>query len=171
MCERLMKKNYLSMRYTTIVIIAIAAAGLFASSITPALAANPHFTSASAARSGNALVCSFKEAGLGNRVTVDITCSATANTQYSCVNNGGKIPKDAKKTTISQEVSESGTFTSGDNGQVTGTLTIQAPPSPPPSSVLSCPSGQQATLIGVTYTNVKVIDTTNGASRNIPGTF
>jgi hypothetical protein len=164
-------KNNLSKTYATIAIIAIAAAGLSASTITPALAVNPHFTQASAARSGNALVCTFKEAGLGNSVTVDITCSATANTQYSCVNNGGKIPKDAKKTTISQEVSESGQFTSGDNGQVTGTLTIQAPPSPPPSSVLTCPNGQTPTLIGVTYTNVKVIDTTNGASKNIPGTF
>ena len=156
--------------YTTIAIIAIAAAGLSASAITPALAANPHFTQASAARQGNNLVCSFKEAGLGDNEQVNIQCSATANTQYSCVNGGGKIPKDAKKTTISQETSTQGTF-SADNGQVTGTLTLQAPPSPPPSSVLTCPNGQTATLIGVTYTNVKVTDTTNGVTKNIPGTF
>jgi hypothetical protein len=44
-------------------------------------------------------------------------------------------------------VSNSGQFTSGKNGQITGSLTL----SPPPST-LSCPPGQSRVIVSVTYT-------------------
>jgi hypothetical protein len=115
-------------------------------------AASPKFMSkfTSAARDGNNLVVDFKMSGLGSFATVDITTTASATREDSCVNNGGNIPADPKKTTTSATVSASGNFPVS-NGQVTGTLTL----SPPPTS-LSCPGGQTATLISLTYTNVSI---------------
>ena len=132
---------------------------------TAALAASPHFINASAARSGDDLVVSWKEAGLGDNLNIDYTASATATRVDSCVNGGGKVPKDPKKTTTVADVNSAGTF-SVQNGQVTASLTIS-----PPATTLVCPSGQTATLISLSYTNVRITDTTNGIFRDIPGTF
>jgi hypothetical protein len=162
-------KNNLSKTYATTAIIAIATiAGLFASTITPAMAASPHFikSATTAQRSGDNLVCFFKEAGLGSFATVTITCSATATRVDSCVNNGGNIPKDPKKTTTVARTSNTGTFTVDKSGNVQDTLTLS-----PPATTLTCPSGQTATLISLSYTNVQVVDSTSGQSFNIPGTF
>jgi hypothetical protein len=132
---------------------------------TAAMAASPHFINASAARSGNNLVVSWKEAGLGDNLNIDYTASATATRVDSCVNNGQNIPADPKKTTTQSPVTASGTF-SVKNGQVTASLTLS-----PPATTLSCPKGQTATLISLSYTNVRITDVTNGIFRDIPGTF
>jgi hypothetical protein len=63
-------------------------------------------------------------------------------------------------------VSQTGTFNSGKNGNVTASLTV----SPPPSDI-SCPPGQSLQLAQVSYTNVAITDTTNGVTEPIPGTF
>jgi hypothetical protein len=130
-----------------------------------ALAASPHFLKASAARSGDNLVVSWKEAGLGDNLNINYVASATATREDSCVNNGDKVPKDPKKTTTQSPVTSGGTF-SVKNGSVTGSLTVS-----PPATTLSCPPGQTATLISLVYTNVSITDATNGITEPIPGTF
>jgi hypothetical protein len=109
------------------------------------------------------LVVDFKMSGLGSFATVDITVSATATRTDACVNNGQNIPADPKKTSTTAQVSASGTFPVR-NGQVTGSLTV----TPPPTS-LSCPPGQTATLLSISYTDVVISGA--GVSFAIGGTF
>jgi hypothetical protein len=134
---------------------------------TPAHAVSPHFISASAQLSGTNLVVSFKEAGLGTNQLINYTASADATATYVCVNHGGTNPSASNKTTVSGPVSASGTFNSGKNGNVIGSLTL----SPPSSGGFSCPNGQTMAIAQVTYTNVAITDTTNGVTEPIPGTF
>jgi hypothetical protein len=143
-------------------VTAALAVGLFAQA---AFAANPHFVRASASRQGNSLVVSFKEAGLGNNQSVTIQASADFSRTDSCVNKGGHVPSDPKKTVTQGTVSKSGSFTSDKNGNITGSLTLTT------STTLQCPPGQRATLIRLSFSNVRVADLTNGVSRSISGTF
>ena len=126
-------------------------------SVAVAVAA-PHFLSASASQSGDNLVVSFREAGLGNTdITVQATADATA--VYACINGGGKNPSAANKRTINTAVSASGVF-SPKNGSVRGSLTLT---NPGPGD-FTCTPGQRLTLVSVTYTNVRVTDVTNNVS-------
>ena len=134
---------------------------------TAAHAVSPHFVRASAQLSGTSLVVNFKEAGLGTNQNIDYVASATATATYVCVNRGGANPSAANKTTITEPVSQGGTFNSGKNGQVTASLTIAAPG---PGS-FSCPPGQSLEIASVTYTDVAITDTTNDVTEPIPGTF
>lgn len=149
-------------KVSSLAIAAVLAVGLFAQA---AFAANPHFVRASASRQGNSLVVSFKEAGLGNNQTVTIEASASFTRTDSCVNKGGKVPSDPKKTVTQGTTSKSGEFTSDKNGNITGSLTLTT------STTLQCPPGQKATLISLSFSNVKVTDLTNGVSRSISGSF
>jgi hypothetical protein len=132
----------------------------------PALAASPHFIRASASGPGNTgtLTVNFKIAGLGDNQTITVIASASATAVYACRNNGGNFPSDPKKQEVSGPVSGSGDFTSGKNGQITGSLTIL-----PPASDLSCPAGQRRVLASVLYTDVTV--TGAGDTVSIPGNF
>jgi hypothetical protein len=139
---------------------------LLMASIGVALAQNAHFTRASASgpsNQGNVTV-NFKIAGLGDNETLTVTASADATAEYACRNKGGNFPSDPKKQQVSGPVTASGEFTSGKNGQITGSLTLS-----PPASTLNCPGGQEEVLLNVSYTNVEV--STNGVSEAIPGTF
>jgi hypothetical protein len=147
-------------KVSSLTVAAVLAVGLFAQA---ALAANPHFVRASASRQGDSLVVSFKEAGLGNNQTITITASADFTRTDSCVNKGGKVPSDPKKTVTQGNVSKSGNFTSDKNGNVTGSLTLTT------STTLRCPPGQRATLLSLSFSNVRVEG--GGASRSISGTF
>lgn len=132
-----------------------------------ALAQNPHFLSATASgpnAQGN-LVVSFKIAGLGDTVTTTVTATADATAVYACRNKGGNFPSDPKKTEVSGPVSNTGSFTSGKNGQITGSLTLS-----PPSTTLDCPGGQRQVLVSVSYTNVAV-SSPDAGTASIPGTF
>jgi hypothetical protein len=131
-----------------------------------ALAVSPHFISANARLSGTNLVVSFKEAGLGTNQNITYTASADATATYVCVNKGGANPSAQNKTTVAGPVSATGTFSSGKNGNVTASLTLN----PPPSDI-SCPPGQSLQTAQVSYTNVAITDTTNGVTESIPGTF
>jgi hypothetical protein len=151
-------------RLTFILGVAIAAVLLFA---LPASAASAHFVRASATGPDAAgdLTVNFKIAGLGDNVTTTVTASADATALYACRNNGGNFPSDPKKQEVSGPVSASGDFTSGKNGQITGSLTLS-----PPASTLDCPSGQTEVLARVSYTNVAVSEP-NAGTQPIPGTF
>jgi len=134
--------------------------------VTPVLASSPHFirSSASGPTAQGDLNVSFKIAGLGDNETITVTASADATAVYACRNKGGNFPSDPKKTEVSGPVSESGDFTSGKNGQITGSLTVS-----PPSTDLDCPSGQRQVLVSVSYTNVEVSG--GGDTASIAGTF
>lgn len=154
-----------SHKYARLVTLLVATLAIVVLTAQAAMAVSPHFISASAARSGDNLVVKWKEAGLGDNLRIDYEASATATREDSCVNKGGNIPEDPKKTTTVAQVKAAGTF-DVKNGSVNGTLTL----SPPPTT-LTCPKGQTATLISLTYTNVSITDLTNGITEPIPGTF
>ena len=135
-------------RVTLLIVAALMALVLGAQAVS---AGNPHFVRVSAERQGDALVVSFKEAGLGNEDQVHVVLSATAQ----CVNRGGNKPQAANK----QSVSEAGVFPV-QNGRAEGTLTLTAtfkPQCSPPMSVV--------------FTDVTLTDTTSGISRDLTGTF
>jgi hypothetical protein len=128
-----------------------------------ALAVSPHFISASAALNNDGtLSASFKEAGLGTNQNINYTLSADGTATYVCVNKGGANPSAQNKTTVNGPVSASGTFNSGKNGNVIGSLTV----SPPPSDI-SCPKGQSLELASASYANVTITDTTNNVSESL----
>jgi hypothetical protein len=128
--------------------------------------ARPKFVQVSATKSGTNLIVCFQESGLGNNVTVTIEARATATAEYECRTKSEKNPSDPKKSTVITDVQASGEFTSDQNGMVRGCLTLS-----PPEPDIACPPGQNLVLLGVTYTNVSVVDTTNNVSRSIRGTF
>src|SRR5262245_39483802 len=73
--------------WTLLAVPALLLAGVaFAS---PAYADSPHFVRASAALSGQDLVVSWKEAGLGANQLIDYVASASASATFVCVNKGG----------------------------------------------------------------------------------
>jgi hypothetical protein len=93
-----------------------------------AQADSPHFIKASATiNDSGQLVCSFKEAGLGNTLTTaNVSCSADATAVYQCFNNGGNHPKAGNKETVGGPVSNGGAFPVR-NGQTTGSITVAHP--------------------------------------------
>ena len=125
-----------------------------------AFAQSPHFIRASGSLNNNgSLTVNFKEAGLGTNQNIDYALTADATATYVCVNRGGANPSAQNKTTVAGPVIATGTFSSGKNGQVTASLTVN----PPPSDI-SCPPGQSLELASVSYTNVLLTDTTNDVS-------
>jgi hypothetical protein len=159
------------MKISRALVALAASAALVLGGAGPALAGgSPHFikSGTSASLSGTSLVVQFKEAGLSSGSTETIQASAHLDATYQCVNGGGNVPSDPKKTTISSEVSASGVFTAGQNGNLVGTLTLNAPAA---ADALDCPGGQTATLTKAVYTNVQVRDNTSGATFAIRGTF
>lgn len=137
----------------------------------PALAGgSPHFikNATSASLSGTSLVVQFKEAGLSSGAVETVQATAHLDATYQCVNGGGNVPSDPKKTTISSDVSASGVFTAGQNGNLIGSLTLSVPAA---ASVLDCPGGQTATLSAFTWSGISVTDLTSGATLSIRGSF
>lgn len=137
---------------------------------TAAFAGNGHFiaNATTASSSDSTLTVKFKEAGLESGATETITVSAHLDATYQCINGGGNNPSDPKKTTVSSTLSQSGEFTAGKNGNLTGSLSVSAPAA---SSVLDCPNGQKATLTAAIWTNVSISDADSGAFLAILGTF
>jgi hypothetical protein len=156
------------MKRTSILTLAVIALSSFMA-IT-VWAASPHFIncSASGVNSDGTLNACFKIAGLGDNQTLTVTASATATAVYGCLNHGQQCPNAANKISVQGNVSASGTFTSGKNGQITACLTVDPPP---PPSTFSCPKGQDLVLVSVSYTNVSVSAPGAGSCNTSPGTF
>ena len=136
-----------------LVLAGMLALGLTVVAVAPAWAGSPHFvdSTVTAARSGNTLTVSGKEAGLGDEAQVNIQVSATA----LCINGGGKHPKAVNK----ESVSAAAQFPV-QNGKAEFSLTLTAvfqPDCSPPMTVA--------------FTDVTVSDLTNGISTKLPGTF
>jgi hypothetical protein len=135
-------------RFLTISIAAVIALFMFSP---VASAGSPHFVDVSAERSGDNLIVSGKEAGLGNETQVHITVTADA----ACINPGSKHPKAANKESFSAE----GDFPV-QNGKAEFSLELVAsfePSCSPPMTVV--------------WSNVTVTDTEHGVTASLPGTF
>jgi len=112
-----------------LLLFAIVASMTMAVAAPSVFAGSPHFVSVSATRSGDSLIISGKEAGLGSETQVHIEVTATAE----CVNGGGKHPKAVNKESVSAE----GDFPV-QNGKALFELTLTAsfqPDCSPPMSV------------------------------------
>jgi hypothetical protein len=133
-----------------------------------ALAQNAHFIrcSAEGVNSDGSLTVCFKIAGLGDNETITVTASATADAVYACLNHGQQCPDAANKVEVKANVSQSGDFTSGKNGQITGCLTVLPPP-----TTLTCPNGQRLVLVSVSYTATSVSAPEAGDCIPSPATF
>ena len=139
---------------------------LLSITVSLALATSPHFVSArDSVNSDGALVITWREAGLGNNVTVEYTASADATAVWGCVNRGGNHPNASNKETVAGPVSGGGIFDSGRNGTINGSLTVGPLLAP---GTLSCPGKMRLVLVSVTYTNVTLTDTTNDLSVTFP---
>lgn len=127
---------------------------------TTVVAGSAHFVRGPDASLGSPeVVITWKEAGLGDTVSVDYLATATAAARYQCVNRGGKCPSAANKEEVFGNVSAPGTFSSGKNGSINGSLSIQ-----PPVGPMVCPGNQIKVLTAVSYTNLTLADLTNGVS-------
>ena len=132
-------------------------------------ATSPHFLrcAASGVNPDGTLDVSFTIAGLGDNQTLTVTASAHADAIYGCLNHGQQCPNAANKVEVQTDVSASGTFTSGKNGSIRGSLTID----PPANATLTCPGGQKLVLVSVDFTNVSVSAPGAGDCDTSPGTF
>jgi hypothetical protein len=138
-------------------------AGVVMASAPAALADSPHFIKATGTLNADgSLTVNFKEAGLGTNQNINYELSGQGTAVYVCVNRGGGNPSASNKTAVAGPVSATGTFSSGKNGQVTASLTVQ-----PPFQDIGCPPGQSQQLASVTYTGMTLTDTTNGVSISL----
>jgi len=140
-------------RFTILTITMLALTSFMASSVR---ADSPHYlhgTPSTTGIDGNGdLPVKFTIAGLGDNVTINMTVTADTTTTYVCQNKGGNCPNAANKETVSGPETVTGQFTSGKNGSVSGSLTLE-PASP---GTFKCPGGQTVTLAKVTYNNVTI---------------
>jgi hypothetical protein len=131
-------------------------------------ATSPHFLrcAASGVNPDGSLDVSFTIAGLGSNQSIVVTAGADADATYGCLNNGGNCPNANNKVNVQSHVTAAGTFTSGKNGSIRASLTVDPPP-----TTLTCPGGQTLVLISVSYTNVSVSAPGATDCQTSPGTF
>lgn len=128
-----------------------------------AVAANAHYVRGpNASLNSPSVTVTWKAAGLGDNVIEEYRADATGSARYQCVNNGGKCPAAANKQSVTGDVSAFGAFSSGKNGTITGSLTLD-----PPDSTLNCPGGQHRELTAASFTNIRLTDLTSGPA-NVP---
>jgi hypothetical protein len=133
-----------------LLLVAGLALAIVSVAVPAALAGSPHFVSVTAERSGDSLIVSGKEAGLGNETQVYIEVRATAE----CINGGSNHPKATNK----EEASTKGKFPV-QNGKADFSLTLTATFSPDCSPPMT-----------VRYSNVVVEDTEHEVIKRL-GTF
>jgi hypothetical protein len=121
--------------------------------ITPDIGNGAHFLNASSTiTAAGALVIDFKEAGLGNiDESVPITVTGDVSATYNWFNHGGNKPKGVPFN-VSQSINVT-QFFPVENGQVTGTITIEAPAAP--AEFLAQPHADNwIQAFTVSYTNI-----------------
>ncbi len=152
-------------RFSMLTICLLAVAAFMA---TAAQAQNAHFISASDAivTSGTIagdLLVSFKEAGLGDNVTILYSASGNGSATYACINKGGNHPSASNKVTNAGPISGEATFNSGKNGTISNVLDVEEVG----AGSFSCPGGQSLVLGSVSFSSIKITDTVNGAFENV----
>jgi hypothetical protein len=152
-------------KLSILILMTLALSGFVATNVQ---AQNPHFLrcAASGVNADGTLDVSFTIAGLGSNVSIDVTATAHADATYACRNRGQQCPNAANKVNVQSDVSATGTFTSGKNGSIRASLTVDPPP-----TTLTCPGGQTLVLVSVSYTNVSVSAPGAGDCIPDPGTF
>src|SRR4029450_9264082 len=105
-------------------------------------------------------------AGCGDTQAVPVTATPHSDSVYGCLNRGQQCPNAANKVEVHTDVSATGTFTSGKNGSIRASLTVDPPP-----TTLRCPGGQTLVLVSISYTNVSVSAPGAGDCDTSPGTF
>ncbi len=121
-----------------------------------AWAANPHFIFANGSIDNDgALVVNFKEAGLGNSTERSYLLTASATAIYQCFNNGNQRPHGQPFQVTDQNLTATGDYSSGLNGQVTASLEAGPPAASPTEAAQKCLSGgnRKLCLREVTYTS------------------
>lgn len=122
----------------------VLACALFLASVVTSEAGSPHFVSAVFSTSGNVATVVAKEAGLGNETQIVAVFSGDAQ----CVNPGGNDPQAGNKQSFSTS-----SVVPVQNGKANYTLRLTAvlqPACTPPMTIR--------------WSNLKVVDTTNGIS-------
>jgi hypothetical protein len=152
-------------KLSILILTMLALSGFMATTVR---AQNPHFLSCdvSGVNSNGTLSADFRIAGLGSNVSITVTASADSTATYACLNHGQNCPNAANKSTVTGTVTAQGIFTSGKNGSVRGSLTVNPPP-----TQLTCPGGQTLVLVSVSYTNVSLSAPGAGTCNTSPGTF
>ncbi|SRR6266567_4915645 len=152
-------------RLSILTLTMIALVGFMATTVR---AQSPHFLrcGASGVNPDGSLNVSFTIAGLGSNQSINVTASAHADATYGCLNHGQQCPNAANKVNVQSDVSATGTFTSGKNGSIRASLTVD-----PPDTTLTCPGGQTLVLVSVSYTNVSVSAPGAADCNPSPGTF
>jgi len=112
------------------------------------------------------LEVAFKEAGLGNNLSIDYELHARVYTLYACQNKGGNFPVDAKKQERRGPVSFYRTMRSDKNGHVSGVLRLDPLMLVDP---LECPKGQNDVLVTVEFNVMRIADLTNSVIYDLPG--
>jgi hypothetical protein len=110
------------------VTVAISLSAILLVTPTIAMAQNPHFVQASARPSGgHTVVVGFKIAGLDDNQLITVMIDAQSDAANGqCVTRGSGEPEP--KTVTGLDITPvSGTFSSGKNGQITGSLTLRPP--------------------------------------------
>lgn len=121
-----------------------------------AFAANAHFIYSDAIiLNDGKLSVNFKEAGLGDNELITYKVTAQATATYVSVNNGGKNPEAANKTSVEGPVEGFVTLSSGKNGHIAGTVTIM----PLGPGTFEVPPGQILVLGDVSYSDITIVDT------------
>ena len=129
----------------------------------------PTSSATSSVAASGALVVNFKEAGLGANVTVTEQVTGDGNGQYQWFNKGGNKPQGQPFQADPVAVSGSGSFASGKNGQVTGTIVCEGSVPPPPQDFLDANHASNwVAKLTVTYDNIVLTDTTDGVSITVP---
>ena len=131
---------------------------------------SPHFVKSgmTGTKAGSDLIVQFKEAGLQEGTTETIQATAQAEAVYQCINGGGKNPSAGNKHTVNSEVSGETNVPVTSGGNISGSITLKAPG----AGGFTCPSGQNLTLISVTYSAVEVNDLgPSGSQQTLQATF
>lgn len=107
---------------------------------TQAIAASPHFvgTQSCTKNLSTGLTCSGKAAGLGSVPTVAFLTADEVDETFVCVNPGGNVAPG--QPIVVQKVTGPSQTITPHNGQITYTVTIPPPETPPAGEV--CPNGR-----------------------------
>ena len=128
---------------------------------------SPHFISATSSVDGSgALVVKFKEAGLGDNQLINYELTGNVNATFQFQNNGGNIVQGTPFFAVDVTLA-TGQFKSVKNGNITATLTSEAP-SPNPADLKTINGNGWKQILTVSYTNLVLTDTTNNLTINPP---
>jgi hypothetical protein len=151
--------------YRSMVVLALAVLGLtigFGAGVSSAGSGSPHFFDSRTdltIQSDGDLALHFKEAGLGNGVTVNYTFDAKADVTCNCVTRSGNCPAASNKVTGTVDVSGHFDLTPR-NGSIETTVVLSAPRCPA-SVQPTCGGGQKLVLSAITYHDVSFTDNSN----------